>query len=40
MSRRAWTDQEIKNLARRTADHAETRLGQWLGADPDDQEVE
>ena len=40
MSRRAWTDQEIENLARRNADHAATRLREWLGADPDDHAVE
>ena len=40
MPHRAWTDQEIEDLARRNADHAETRLAKWLGADPDDHEVE
>jgi hypothetical protein len=40
MSRRAWTDQEIKDLACRNADHAETVLGEWLSGDPDHHEVE
>jgi Putative DNA-binding domain len=40
MSRQAWTDQEIKDLARRNADHAETMLGEWLSVDPDNHEVE
>jgi hypothetical protein len=35
MSRRAWTDLEIEDLARRNADHAKTRLGEWLGVNPD-----
>ena len=39
MSRRTWTDQEIEDLARRDADDAEARLGEWLGADLDDYEI-
>jgi hypothetical protein len=35
-----WTDQEIKNLARRNAVSAKAMIGTWLSADPDDHEVQ
>jgi hypothetical protein len=40
MSCRSWTDQEIEDLACRSADKANAVLGEWLNVDPDDHTVD
>ena len=40
MARTGWTDQEIEDLARSSADHARAMIGDWLRGDPNDHEVE